>query len=177
MDCTPPGFSIDGVLQAGILEWVAISSSRGSSWPRDQTCVSCVAGRFFAIWVTREAPFVNVWLNIRQLYSFICFCIQTPRIWSFGWSMKKPTPGLPCTRVWSLVWEHSICGVAKPVCHNYWSLCTLEPTGDNYWATTTEPQILQLRKPMHLKPVLHSKRSHCSEKSMGYNKIAPTHHY
>ena len=40
MDCSPPGCSIHGILQARILEWVAISSSKGSSWPRDWTCVS-----------------------------------------------------------------------------------------------------------------------------------------
>ena len=37
-------------------EWAAISSSRGSSWPRDQTQVFCIAGRFFTVWATREAP-------------------------------------------------------------------------------------------------------------------------
>ena len=47
MDCSPPGSSVCGILQARILEWVAISSSRGSSQRRDQTCVSCIAGRFF----------------------------------------------------------------------------------------------------------------------------------
>jgi len=47
MDCSPPGFSVHGIFQARILEWVAISSSRGSSQPRDQTQVSCTAGRFF----------------------------------------------------------------------------------------------------------------------------------
>ena len=41
---------------SGILEWVAISFSRRSSWPRDQTRVSYTAGRFFTIWATREAP-------------------------------------------------------------------------------------------------------------------------
>ena len=40
MDCSPPGSSVHGILQARILEWVAISSSRGSSWPKDQTQVS-----------------------------------------------------------------------------------------------------------------------------------------
>ena len=40
MDCSPPGSSVHGILQARILEWVAISSSRGSSQPRDQTCFS-----------------------------------------------------------------------------------------------------------------------------------------
>ena len=56
MDYSPPGFSVHGLLQARILEWVAISSSRGSSWPRDQTWVFCIAGRFFTIWTTRKAP-------------------------------------------------------------------------------------------------------------------------
>ena len=56
MDCCPPGSSVHEILQARILEWVAISFSRGSSQPRNQTWVSCMAGRFFTIWVTREAP-------------------------------------------------------------------------------------------------------------------------
>ena len=47
MDCSPPGSSVHGILQARILEWVAISFSRGSSQPRDRTQVSCIAGRFF----------------------------------------------------------------------------------------------------------------------------------
>ena len=45
-----------GILQAKILEWVAIPSSRGSSQPRDQIWVFCIAGGFLTIWVTREAP-------------------------------------------------------------------------------------------------------------------------
>ena len=47
MDCSPPGFSVHGILQARILKWVAISFSRGSSQPRDQTQVSRIAGRCF----------------------------------------------------------------------------------------------------------------------------------
>ena len=47
MDCGPPGSSVHGVLQARILEWVAISLFRGSSQPRDRTRVSYIAGRFF----------------------------------------------------------------------------------------------------------------------------------
>ena len=43
LDCSPPGFSVHGVLQARILEWVAISFSRGSSRPRDQTPISCIS--------------------------------------------------------------------------------------------------------------------------------------
>ena len=53
-ECSPPGSSVHGILQATTLEWVAIPFSRGSSWPRDQTQVSCTTGRFFTIWVTRE---------------------------------------------------------------------------------------------------------------------------
>ena len=56
VDCSPPGSSIHGIFQAKVLEWVAISFSRGSSWPRNQTEVSCIAGRCFTIWATREAP-------------------------------------------------------------------------------------------------------------------------
>ena len=50
INCHPRGFSVHGIFQARILEWVALSSSRLSSWPRDRTrvcCVSCLAGRFF----------------------------------------------------------------------------------------------------------------------------------
>ena len=52
MNCSPPGSSVHGILQARILEWVAISFSRGSSRPRDWTQVSCIAGRFFTIWAS-----------------------------------------------------------------------------------------------------------------------------
>ena len=55
MDYSLPGFSVHRILQARILEWVAISFSRGSSQPRNQTWVSCIAGRFFTDWATREA--------------------------------------------------------------------------------------------------------------------------
>ena len=59
MDCGPPGSSVHGIFQARILEWIAILFSRGSSWPRDQTWVSCIAGRFFTIWATGEVRFLN----------------------------------------------------------------------------------------------------------------------
>ena len=55
MDCSPPGSSVHGILQARILEWAYISFSRGSSWPKDWTQLSCLASKFFTIWVTREA--------------------------------------------------------------------------------------------------------------------------
>ena len=55
MDCSLPGSSLHGILQVRVLEWVAISFSRGSSQPRDQTQVSCIPGRRFNLWATREA--------------------------------------------------------------------------------------------------------------------------
>ena len=55
MDRSPPGSSVHGILQARILEWVVILFSRGFSKPRDQIRVSYIGGRFFTVWVTREA--------------------------------------------------------------------------------------------------------------------------
>ena len=52
VDYSPPGLSVRGILQAKILEWVAISSSGGSSQSRDWTHVFCTTGRFFAVWPT-----------------------------------------------------------------------------------------------------------------------------
>ena len=52
MDCSPPGSLVHGIFQAWILEWVAISFSRGSPQPRDRTQVSRVVGRSFTIWAT-----------------------------------------------------------------------------------------------------------------------------
>ena len=54
MDCSPPDDSVHRILQARILEWVAIPFSKGSSRPRNRTQVSCTASGFFTIWATRE---------------------------------------------------------------------------------------------------------------------------
>ena len=56
IDCSWLVSCVHGILLARILEWVAIPSSRGSSRTWDQTCVSCIADRFFIIWATREVP-------------------------------------------------------------------------------------------------------------------------
>ena len=57
MDCSSPGSSVHGMFQARILEQVAISFSRRSSWPRDWTQVSHIVGRCFTIWATGEVYF------------------------------------------------------------------------------------------------------------------------
>ena len=68
MDCSLPGTSVCGILQARILEWVAVSFSRGTSQPRDQTWVSCIPGRCFTIWATREAPIRYLYFPERIFY-------------------------------------------------------------------------------------------------------------
>ena len=57
--CSPPGSSVHEILQARMLEWVAIPFSKGFYWPRDQTCVSCITGGFFTIWAIKEGPLIN----------------------------------------------------------------------------------------------------------------------
>ena len=66
VECSLPGSSIHGILQARLLEWVAISFSRGSSRPRDWTRVSRIAGRHFNLWATREALSLSLFSNQRM---------------------------------------------------------------------------------------------------------------
>ena len=72
MDCSPSGSSVHGILQARILEWVFIPFSRGSSWSRDQTQASCIAGRLFTIWATNTC--VTSFFN--NLKKFLCTPFQ-----------------------------------------------------------------------------------------------------
>ena len=61
IDCSLPGFSVYGIFQARVLEWVTIFFSRRSSRPRDWTWVSCIIGRHFTVWATREVS-TNDWI-------------------------------------------------------------------------------------------------------------------
>ena len=75
MDCSLLGSSVHGISQARVLEWVAISYFRGSSWPRDQTCVSCVS--WFGRWIlyhyaTWEANWVNKSMKKRIPAAWVC---------------------------------------------------------------------------------------------------------
>ena len=80
MDCSLPGFSVHGIFQARVLEWGAISFSRGSSWPRDRTQVFCIAGKRFILWATREALF----------YTVMCLCQSR----SLNPSLCSSSPGI-----------------------------------------------------------------------------------
>ena len=81
MDCSLPGSSIHGIYQSRILEWVAISSSRGSSWPRDQIGVFCLPH-----WQADSVPLRHLGIPIHGIQSDICKVqspLQTPS-WSFS---------------------------------------------------------------------------------------------
>ena len=69
--CGLSGFSVHKISQARILEWFAISYSRVSSWPRDQIQISCIAGRFFTVWATKE-PCYPVLTRGQNRCSAIC---------------------------------------------------------------------------------------------------------
>ena len=66
---SPPGSYVHEILQARILEWIAMPSSRGFSQPRDWTQVSHITGRFFTIWATREALCILFIAQLFILYS------------------------------------------------------------------------------------------------------------
>ena len=81
MDSSLPGSAVHGIFQARILEWAAISFSRGSSQPRDQTCVSCIADRRFTIWATREAHFDKMISLSQRLYTSASWQKQVEVLW------------------------------------------------------------------------------------------------
>ena len=79
MDCSLPGSSIHGIFQARVLEWIAISFSRGSSQPRDRTRVSCIVGRRFTVWATvallRKCIVI---VQRRQWHPLQYYCLENP---------------------------------------------------------------------------------------------------
>ena len=64
MKCSPPGSSVSGIFQARILEWVAISSSRGSFRPRERTHVSCIGRQILYHWATWEVLYITTYFII-----------------------------------------------------------------------------------------------------------------
>ena len=80
MDRSLPGSSVHGILQARILEWVTIPFFRGSSWIRDQTRVSCIAGRFFTFWAIQ--------LLVRASLSYEIKCYLGFRIQIKHWTVN-----------------------------------------------------------------------------------------
>ena len=83
VDCSLPGSSVHGIFQARILEWVAISYSRGSFQPRDRTWVSCIASRFCKVWATREA-----WYYGKD-------CFQACKFFNISYTWRSKLPPRP----------------------------------------------------------------------------------
>ena len=76
MACSLPGSSVHGIFQARLLGQVAISYSRGSSWPRDWTCVSCIGRQILYHWATLGSPpppWLPVSLSIWSTFTFLCY--------------------------------------------------------------------------------------------------------
>ena len=84
MHCSPPGSSVHGILQARILERVAISFSRESSRPRDQTCVPWLASRLFTIVPCGKRWFLGYKISEKTLYEQ-----QTPEPWVGHCAFRK----------------------------------------------------------------------------------------
>ena len=81
MDCSLPGSSVHGIFQAILLEWIAISFSRGYSQPRYQTRVSCIVDRCFTVWATREINRIlkrSLKVDFNTLCSLRVLCFSQP---------------------------------------------------------------------------------------------------
>ena len=93
MDCSLPGSCVHGILQARILEWVAVSFSRVSSQLRDQTqvsCITCTAGRFFTCWTRRFNTYTSLSvLKVTSLYRFFLLFIKADTNAQFKIHAKK----------------------------------------------------------------------------------------
>ena len=126
MDCSSPGSSVHGIFQASILEWVATSSSRKSSWPRDWILVSCINGQNLYHWASREAfkglmgvgdknktgsdttSFTEILLKQSWLLLRLC---------TVGWSQQSFIPMILRWLKVAAVRETTDCGISAP---NLW---------------------------------------------------------
>ena len=105
MDCSPPGSSVQGIFQARVLEWVAISSSKWSSWPRDPThvsCITCIAGKLFTTEPSGKPHLAPVLCCAVLSRSVVSNSLE-PHGWQpawllcpWGFSKREYWSGLPC---------------------------------------------------------------------------------
>ena len=131
LDCSPPGSSVHGISQARILEWVAISFSRGLSQPRDWTWVSWIAGRFFAIWATRKepkCPSIDEWIKKMYvciyIHTYLVECYSAIKRWKLAigikWmNLEDTTLGETSQREQ----DKYSCGFCGPFPHSFSPLC------------------------------------------------------
>ena len=133
--CSPPGSSVHGILPARIQEWVAIPFSRGSSWPKEQTWISGVTGRFFTIWATRETCALLIWKIIKWANNYFSRArkksdhtvldIKTCGIWP-GKQITEWNTFVLCL---CICWAHCVCWLIGPqsslVKWSSWGQCSL----------------------------------------------------
>ena len=96
MEYSLPGSSLHGILQARVLEWGAISLSRGSSRPRDRTQVSRIPGRGFNLWATREGQSIH---SVQFSRSVVSDSLQPHESQHTRLPCPSPTPGVHQTHV------------------------------------------------------------------------------
>ena len=135
----PIDYTVHGILQARILEWVAVPFSRGSSWPRDRTGVSCIAGRFFTSWAIkwRPSPSLGSWAYYhsenellsenRTNNNNIFFTLFSALSWGANDIISLPKLSLERS---SLVTGEGICGGSSDAEKPHSSVCTLPSTPD-----------------------------------------------
>ena len=108
MDCSLPGSSVHGILQARLLECVVNPLSRGSSWARDRTWVFLIAGRFLTVWATGEAPVGFILVKMASIFLFKKSFNEVQSVYSQAGTsqvaqqlrLSAPSAGV---QVWSLV--------------------------------------------------------------------------
>ena len=101
MDCSPPGFSVHGILQARILKWIAMPSSMGYSWPRYQTHVSCLLQwqvDSLPLVTPGKPPDVHIYMNlyaymlyVYMRYNIYSICIPIHITWLYAIFLKDQT--------------------------------------------------------------------------------------
>ena len=141
------------ILQVRILEWVACPFSRGSSWPRNPTGVSCIAGWFFTSWVTREAHYKWIHTHTHIYLSLVSLkCISLHLIVMNEWNLPLDILSIRC--IWNefetlsgstvnmLTCAHNYACVAK----FYKCFCTME------WSIISLVHQAQLLNKLQLKP-------------------------
>ena len=113
--CNPMDYTVHGILQARILEWVVFPFSRGSSWPRNQTAVSCIAGGFFTNWAIKE----DLSYTCRVISLFSCSVVSAS-LRPHGLQHTRPpcpspTPGVYSDSCPLSQWSHPIISSCYPL--------------------------------------------------------------
>ena len=98
MDCSPPGSSVHGIFQARILEWVAMPSSRGSSWPRDWTCIPSSPALTGGLFASKAQRYQSCLSKIPKL--------ELPK-WR-TWNRESSHPSMLTCKFWGRGWESHI---------------------------------------------------------------------